>query len=226
MIEYLATRGFGYGAGLLSPDCRQFLLNMPKNASSFMLDWGTRQGWKQAIVGDTCGWHLCEEVLVLLRDPVSRWISGIAQYIHTYILSPEGPNGPVTNPALFHAENYFMSAEVFLSQYNQATERIIFDQINRFDDHVWPQVDLFINLLPDVRKKFFLVDNMLSEKISNYLSWPIYQDLDQHNKDSTENLNILNDFFKVRLNQRPDLRQRVINAYAADYEFIKKIFHD
>lgn len=226
MIEYLATRGFGYGAGLLSPDCRHFLLNMPKNASSFMLDWGNRQGWKQAIVGDTCEWYLCEEVLVLLRDPVSRWISGIAQYIHTYILSPEGPNGPVVDRALFHAENYFMSAEVFLSQYNQATERIIFDQINRFDDHVWPQVDLFINLLPDVRKKFFLVDNMLSEKISNYLGWPIYHDLDQHNKDSTENLNILNDFFKVRLNQRPDLRQRVINAYAADYEFIKKIFHE
>lgn len=226
MIDYLATKGFGYGSGLLSPDCRQFLLNMPKNASTFMLDWGTRQGWKQAIVGDTCGWHLCEEIIILLRDPVSRWISGIAQYIHTYILSPEGPNGPVRNPALFHAENRFMSAETFISQYNQATERIIFDQINRFDDHVWPQVDLFTDIMPATNKKFFYVDKHLTEKISNYLGWPIYQGLDQHSKDSSDHQSVLNDFFRTRLNQRADLKQRVTDAYAADYEFIKKVFHD
>lgn len=223
MIDYLATRGFGYGSGLLSPDCRQFLLNMPKNASSFMLGWGTRQGWTQAIVGDTCGWHLCEELIVVLRDPLDRWVSGIAQYINTYILSVQGPNGPVRDHSLYHDENYHMPADEFLSLYNQTCERIIFDQINRFDDHVWPQCDLFADLLPDRNRKYFYIDKDFVQNVSSYLNWPIYQDLDSNSGDNNQNMYLLQKFFQNRLKARPDLAQRVRQAYAKDYALIQSV---
>ncbi len=223
MIEFLASKGFGYGSGLLSPACDQFLVNIPKNASSFMLDWGTRQGWTQAIVGDNCDWHLCQDVIVVLRDPLERWISGIAQYINTYILSVEGPNGPVRDQSLHHNENRYMSAAEFVELYNQTTERLIFDQINRFDDHVWPQVDFFVDLLPTVSKKYFYIDSNLTKNIAEYLSWPIYTDLDSNSGESNEDIKTLQKFFTGRFVNRPDLAQRVRQAYAKDYQLIEAV---
>ena len=76
MIEQLANRGFGYGTGLLSPDCSKFIVSMPKNASSFV---------KGVLIGARGHWHHSEtlvngqENLVVLRDPIDRWCSGIVQ---------------------------------------------------------------------------------------------------------------------------------------------------
>jgi len=223
MIEYLASRGFGYGSGLLSPTCDQFLLNIPKNASSYLLDWGTRQGWTNAIVGDTCDWHRCKEIIVVLRDPLERWISGIAQYINTYILSVVGPNTPRRDRTLLLSENRPMTAAEFIELYNQATERLIFDQINRFDDHVWPQLDFFKDLLPAAEKKYFYVDKNLTKNISQHLSWPIYHDLDGNQGESSDSIKLLQQFFKKRLIDRPDLTQQVKNAYAEDYYLIQSV---
>ena len=139
MIAQLTNRGFGYGTGSLSPDCSQFILNMPKNASSYMLDWAGRHGWTMATVGDSCSWDQLQEMIVVLRDPLNRWISGIAQYLNTYILSIVGPNGPVYNISDSTTYDKKLTAEDWIEQYNQATERIIFDLISRFDDHTWPQ---------------------------------------------------------------------------------------
>jgi hypothetical protein len=223
MIEYLASRGFGHGSGLLSPTCDQFLLNIPKNASSYLLDWGTRQGWTTAIVGDTCDWHRCEELIVVLRDPLERWISGIAQYINSYILSVIGPNTPMRDKTLLRSENRPMPAAEFIELYNQATERLIFDQINRFDDHVWPQLDFFKDLLPAAEKKYFYVDKNLTKNISQHLSWPIYHDLNGNQGESSDSIKLLQQFFKKRLIDRPDLTQQVKNAYAEDYYLIQSV---
>ena len=225
MIEQLARRGYGYGSGMLSPDCSKFIVSMPKNASSYMVDWASRHRWSSAVVGDSCDWHLIQEMIVILRDPVDRWISGMAQYLNTYILSVVGPNGPIYNASDATVYDKKLTAEDWISQYNQLTERIIFDQISRFDDHTWPQCELFESILPAVTRKYFYLDKDFDQTISAYLNFAPYNDLDQNSKHANQNIKKLHEFFQHRLNIRPELKQRVIDAYAQDYKIIKQVFN-
>ena len=52
MIPQLVDRGFGYGSGTLSPNLSQFIVNIPKNASSYMLDWARRHQWMTTVADD------------------------------------------------------------------------------------------------------------------------------------------------------------------------------
>ena len=225
MIEQLKNRGFGYGTGSLSPDCSQFIVNIPKNASSYMLDWAGRNGWSMSQVGDTCDWHKVKEVIVVLRDPLERWISGIAQYLHSYILFVQGPNGPIFPDEPMTKFDSGFDANQFVSDYNQVVERLIFDQINRFDDHVWPQHEFFNNLLPDVSRKYFWLGKDFDHNISCYLNFSRLNNLDKNVSKDNKNMHILQQFFKQRFIVRPELAERVKKCYAADYQLIKQVFN-
>jgi len=54
-------------------------IHIPKNASSFV---------KGVLIGARGFWHhsetlvKCDENLIVLRDPIDRWVSGIAQYLY------------------------------------------------------------------------------------------------------------------------------------------------
>jgi len=222
VIEQLKNRGFGYGTGSLSPDCSRFIVNVPKNASSYMLDWAARHKWSMAQVGDNCDWHKVKEVIVILRDPLERWISGIAQYLHSYILFVQGPNGPIFPGEPTTKFDTGFDANQFFSDYNQVVERLIFDVVNRFDDHVWPQHEFFENLLPAIKRKYFMLDHNFDAAIADYLGFAPYSDLDSNSASSNANMRLLQKFFVDRLQQRPDLAQRVIKAYAKDYELIAR----
>lgn len=190
-----------------------------------MLDWAGRHDWTMATVGDSCDWHQVQEMIVVLRDPLNRWISGIAQYLNTYILSVVGPNGPVYNISDATPYDKQLTAEDWIGQYNQATERVIFDLISRFDDHTWPQCELFEHILPNVSRKYFYLDSNFNTAISAYLNFEPYVDLDRNQSDASQDIQKLQEFFKHRLNTRPELKQRVIKAYARDYEIIKQVFN-
>lgn len=220
MISALAHRGFGYGSGVLDPGGRVFIVNMPKNASSYVLDWAQRQGWSAALADHATD---VREMIVLLRDPVSRWIAGIAQYINTYILSVHGPNGPVYPGETVTEHDYFMTAQQFVQQYTDATERLIFDVISRFDDHVWPQCELVQDLLPGVRRRYFLVDQDLTDRLAQYLGWPIYVDLDRNSGDCNSNIKVLQDFFRFRLHTRGELLERLRRHYHKDYALLDMV---
>jgi hypothetical protein len=225
VIEQLKNRGFGYGTGSLSPDCSQFIVNIPKNASSYMLDWAGRNKWSMAQVGDNCDWHKVNEVIVVLRDPLERWISGIAQYLHSYILSVHGFNGPIFPGEPVTEFDKGFDANQFVNEYNQIVERLIFDQINRFDDHVWPQHEFFYNILPDIPRKYFWLDKDFDHNISNYLDFTRLNNLDRNDSNNNTNMYILQQFFKQRFVIRPELAERVKKSYATDYQLIKQVFN-
>jgi len=222
VIVQLANRRFGYGTGLLSPDCSQFVINMPKNASSFVLDWGRRNGWTQATVGDCCNWHKVNQLIVILRDPVQRWISGVAQYINGYILNNCGPNGPY-----FTHNQYtnYMSADKFIEQYNDVVDRLLFDNAVWLDDHVWPQHLIFEDLLPDVPRKFFMFGTTLETQMSKDLGWDLVEGLDRNKGSGNPDTKKLQEFFINHLNTRPDLQERIQQFYQQDYQLIKEAFN-
>ena len=220
MIPQLVDRGFGYGSGTLSPNLSQFIVNIPKNASSYMLDWARRHQWMTTVADDHS--DTITEMIVILRDPLDRWVSGIVQYLNTYILSVQGPNGPVFPDEPYLPYNWRMDAVQWIDAYNQSTERLIFDVVNRFDDHVWPQHEFVENLLPAVKRKYFLLDHNFDAAIADYLGFAPYSDLDSNSAGNNANMRLLQKFFVDRLQQRPDLAQRVIKAYAKDYELIAR----
>jgi hypothetical protein len=222
MIDHLADRGFGYGSGIISPDHNRFIINIPKNASSYVLDWTGKFGWNTALAD-----HYSDltEIIVVLRDPLQRWISGMAQYLKTYVLCPVGPNGPVFPGMLTSKEDYSMSADNFIDLYNDLTERLIFDVVFKFDDHVWPQHDFFKDIHPSIPRTYFLLDKDFNEKFADHLGIGFVDGLDTNSVDSNPDQKKLNEFLKLRLNTRPELQERVQRAYAQDYKIIQQVFN-
>lgn len=219
MIEQLASRGYGYGSGILSPDHDRFLVNIPKNASSYMLDWANRHGWTSAVVVDS---NDIKEIIVCVRDPVQRWVSGVGQYLTSYVLNVTGAYSWETGPG---PDDQQISGDDFIANYNQVVERLLFDNLARLDDHVWPQVAFFENLLPAVPRKFFYIDQDFDQRIGKYLGFDPISNLDRNRADSNPNTHKIQTFIRHRLNIRPELEQRVRKAYARDYELIKQVFN-
>ena len=217
MIEFRQPSKHGFGSGMLSTDCLKFAVSIPKNASSFMVDWTGRNGWTSATVGDACDWHRVQQVIVLLRDPLQRWISGIAQYLSGHVLNV---SNAYTNDLGPGPEDQQISADDFIKNYNPVVERLVFDQLNELDDHVWPQTR-FLDILPTVPKKHFVINSELTQQLSQYLGFEIVTDLDINQGSADPEVEKLQHFFQLRLNTRPDLIERVKYRYQQDYQYIK-----
>ena len=220
MIPALISRGFGHGSGVINPGHDQFIVNIPKNASSYMLDWASRHGWRAAQSAD---YHRINEMIVILRDPVDRWISGISQYICTYIQSVHGPNGPVFDGMAVTDRDYFLSADLFVDQYTDLVERLFIDVASRFDDHVWPQSELINDVLPGTPRTYFFLDQNLNKNIAIYLGFQDQDDLDRNQGSSNPEQKKIQEFFRNRLQIRPELKQRLMRHYQDDYDLIASV---
>lgn len=220
MIPELRHRGFGYGSGMIDSAKQHFLLHIPKNASSFMADWSHRHGWRAALISN----HLTiREITIVLRDPVERWISGIAQYIKTYILSVHGPNGPVFPGEAVTEHDYAMTAGDFVYYYNDVVERLLFDVIDLFDDHVWSQHRLIPQTGTDVRRNFFIMAPGFDQVMAAHLEFQMLSDLDRNSGDADPDIEQLQRFITQRLQLRPELTDRVKKRYQQDYELIERV---
>jgi hypothetical protein len=202
---------------MLSPDCTKFVISIPKNASSYLVDLLTKNGWSSATVGDQCDWHLVQEIIVCLRDPVQRWLSGISQYVSGHVLNVSNAYTSEDGPGL---HDQFMSADEFIENYNSVAERLLFDQLSELDDHVWPQTR-FLHVLPAIPRTHFVIDTNFTDRVSQYLKFKPQDDLDYNRGDSNPDVAKLQQFFQLRLNSRPELIQRVKSRYQQDYEYIK-----
>lgn len=226
MNPALKDRGYGEFSGLLSPGKTKFIVNIPKNASSYIHNWAKEYGWlTTALIDDD--WNAVNQITVVLRDPVERWISGMAQYLKTYVLCPVGVNGPIypDSPRAYHAGNNPLSAQEFIDLYNLSTERLIFDNVYRFDDHVWPQYAFFYNLRPYAERKYFFLDQNFDKNFSPYVGGLPIPDLDRNEGAADPNTKTLQMFLKNLLDSRPDLLDRVKDAYKEDYALIKQAFN-
>jgi hypothetical protein len=222
VIRQLADRGYGYGSGILSPTHDRFVVNIPKNASSYLLDWSNHHGWTAAEINNIDYPHTLQELIVVLRDPLQRWISGIAQYLTGYVLNVSGAYDWSTGPG---PDDQRISADTFIEEYNQVVERLLFDNLTRFDDHVWPQFEFFQDLLPQVPRKFFYMDQNFDSNVGDYLGFSPMLGLDRNHSDTNPDTGKIQHFIRARLNTRPELQQRVHRAYAQDYKMIKQVFN-
>lgn len=226
----LANRGYGYGSGFLSPDRARFLMNIPKNASSYLSQILPQQGWSSAQwypeehpKHAEITWADVQQLIVPLRHPWRRWISGVAQYINTYILNPNGPNNSLPIDFGEALQGRVITANEFQDWYNPVVERLIFDNLSRLDDHVWPQHEFVQNLLIHVPRKYLFMDFEFDQQLEQ-LGIQADPAADRNRGDGDPEIKMLQDFFEKRLLMCPELSLRVFTAYHEDYVLINDHF--
>ncbi len=205
---YIERRDFGYGSGFISPDATQFYINIPKSASSFITSWMFLSGWTSTTVGRcVIDWNNVNEIIIVMRDPLDRWISGISQYIKGNILESDDPEG----------------FGEFKIKYTDLTEKIIKDNLDIFDDHVWPQHCFFENILPDAKRKYMYIGNNFEQYLKQELNlvYPIPPDVDFNKSEDDQQQKELKQFFTERVQKDNNLRNAIQNTYKRDYEIIK-----
>jgi hypothetical protein len=133
-----------------------------------------------------------------------------------------GPNGPIFPGEPLTEHDYGMDAQMFIDQYTDITERLIFDVISRFDDHVWPQNEIIKDVLPKIPRRYFMLDD-LNQQLQQYLGWQPVSGLDRNQGSHSDNNARLQNFFRARLAQRPELHERLRRHYADDYLLLSQI---
>ena len=199
MID-LENRGYVAGGGLRSPLGDLFYLNIPKNASSQTSNLLEHAGWTH------CTTNIFDTTMILLRDPVDRWISGFATYASSYILGP----------------NY--GSDHFVDDYNQLTERLIFDNI-KFDDHTEAQSrfveqvrghKVYFKITKDKKDLINKLSDFTGENLNTLTVFDNDAELNYDTKHLTE-------FFRSRIMANKELESKIKQCYNKDYQLIETV---
>jgi hypothetical protein len=141
-INYYQHKGHVFGECMSHPNSDLMYVNIPKNASSWtkpnLLDWS----WENYNYHTDNLYH--KHAMVVLRDPVDRWLSGIAEYLYLYHRNI--PNG----------------------EFSQGFIDVIFDRV-AFDDHTERQ-SYFIQGIDTSNCTFFWFDDDYRTNFSRYLA--------------------------------------------------------
>ena len=195
----------------LSKDAKSVFLGIPKNASSFMgellfkNDWNLLQNDENKFINkcNINGFNAdnVTECIIILNDPVKRWISGMSQYASTNM-----SNHSVHEPTISIDRNLL---------------DMIFDVID-VDDHTLPQHYYLDNLYPSTDKKYFWTDMRLENNIMKYLN--LHTSINYTNQDDSE---IFRKKFKRALisemDENPSLYKKIKEYYHLDYELINSV---
>lgn len=199
----LDNTGYIPGGGMLIPSRDIFYLNIPKNASTYITNVLKENNWLHWNILDNP--DTIKKTLVIIRDPVDRWVSGFATY------------------AALHLFGRGYGSDHFLEDFNALAERIIFDQVI-FDDHTDYQVN-YIQQILNYKPIYFRYNKNIIEQINSFLGYDLNTNVDVDNNASEANYDTaqISNFIKKLINDKPDLRARLILKYNRDYEFINSI---
>jgi hypothetical protein len=179
------------------PDIDLMYVYIPKNASSWTKPNLLDHGW------EFYNYHtdnLDKPALVVLRDPVDRWLSGIAEYM-----------------ALYQSNFRLLFQE---------TEDLVFDRIV-FDDHTERQVK-FLHGLDTERCTFMMCDenyrNNFSEFIAEHYGVNKYARYEyQHVSEEDETRRRFKTLFRRILEREPKYVRRLTDYYEDDYRLIEQV---
>jgi hypothetical protein len=190
-------KGHVYGECMSQSDSDLMYVYIPKNASSWtkpnLKDWGWEFYNYRAD-------NLNKHALVILRDPVERWLSGIAEYFTLYY--PE-----------FTIPFY-------------ETQRLIFDRIV-FDDHTEKQSKFLVGLDTD-NCTFMRCDTDYRHNFSTFIRDRLgdnkYYDYKyQHTSEESPQRKRLKIIFQQLLDKNPKYIEQIRDYYEDDYKLINSV---
>ena len=214
-----------------------FYCMIPKNASSWTSQLLQHNNWVEGPMSDT-GKEVAEELIVILRDPVERWIAGIAQYLCSDILYSHWYDRNTYSESYkgkyIHGKpNYegaIISGTDFVNSYNELTERLLFEQV-AFDDHTQRQ-SWFVNHHRAKSITWFYLDNEFEKQFLEHyrvleFKLPAFPDRNQGN--DNKDVKIITEFLSERIQKNPYLKNNIERYYQDDYDMIEKanfVYHD
>ena len=199
LLNRLDHKGHTFGACMTTLEQNLMYVQIPKNASSWTklnlkeLDWSNFNYHYD---------HLYKKhALVVLRDPVDRWLSGICEYF-----------------ALYHQD-------INTDQFNTSFYDLLMEQLV-FDDHT-EQQHYFIEGLSYDKITFFLCDHNYRSNFSNFLKEQGF-DNKYHCYDyqhATKDDVLRSKFKKIfePLLQESKYINKIKHHYQKDYELIESI---
>lgn len=198
MLEHLVGRGYTPGSGIISPE-GVFCLHIPKNASTYLTNLLVNNGWRHTHINDSA---IVKQILVL-RDPVERWVSGFATYSASWILGPS-----------YGSDN-------FNTDFNELTERVIFDQLV-FDDHTTPQIEFVNQLNTSLDTTCFALNRDLKKNLESYLGTELIsnEELDRNATENNYDTKQIAKKMEFVLSQNPLYKAKVVEKYRDDYALI------
>jgi len=192
-----ATRGHIQGQCMSHWDSPYMYINIPKNASSWTKPNLMDYGW-EFYNYRTDG--LDKHSLIVLRDPVERWVSGIAEFL-----------------TLYHPKFTASDSELV---------DLIFDRI-AFDDHTERQVyflhgininnSTFFWCDENYRKNFstFIHENYGPNRYNNYAY--------QHVSENSPERKRFKEIFNSALTQNSKYLEQLQNHFRLDYQLIEQV---
>jgi hypothetical protein len=196
----LKHRGLTYGGGRINPSGDYFYLNIPKNASNFLDRLFAHSGWDIDNIDSIDCEKTCS--IIVLRDPVERWLTGITQYALSTLGSHVGTQ--------------------FVENYNLVIEQLLFDQII-FDDHTMPQYYFFDRVKGHSNVEYFYHNHTLIERMAFKHNLKLDQQFEGNTTESNATKKIMMDFLQDRLNQNKNLLDAVKSKYHEDYRLINSV---
>jgi hypothetical protein len=198
-LGHLIPRGYRPGGGLISPT-GTFYLNIPKNASTYLTNLLLENNWQHGTIDDSG----INNFIVVLRDPIDRWISGFATYTASFILG-----------AGYGSDHY-------CADYNELTERIIFDNLI-FDDHTTEQVKYVEQLDKSKPITYFKLNHELVSNLEKFLGCKLDLNTSINGNVGEDNYDTkaIAKHIRYRIDQDPVLRATIIEKYSEDYALIK-----
>ena len=202
MFEYWknqhTARGFAPG-GMFMKDNLVYI-PIPKNSSSYIGQLLLKNGWG---IGNFLTTDLTnKQLIILLRDPIDRWISGMAEYLCLSLLK----NG--------------RTSDDIVKNWNNIIQDLIFDRVI-FDDHTEKQV-YFIQSIPIKNCVFFNSAKQPEQAVKQYLTTHdidlnIDMVIDRNQTQGNKYKEPLVNFLRDQLAQNPSLTNKLMNTYREDY---------
>lgn len=182
------------------PNIDFMYVNIPKNASSWTRNNLKKYNW------EFYNYHIdnfyYKHAIVVLRDPIDRWLSGIAEYMYLYHRN--------IDPAHF-SKSFF---------------DLIFDRV-AFDDHTEKQV-LFINELNLNNCTFFNCDITYKDHIRNFIrtrtgNTYFFSDQHEHTNNESAERKKFRQIFSKALQENSKYLVNLKKYFNEDYKLLNSI---
>ena len=204
-MKEAVRHGYLAGGGLRSSDKKNFYLNIPKNASTYLSNTLLINGWHYHTLGDDS--DQIEHAMVVLKDPVDRWVSGVGTYISSWILGPG------------------YGSDHFVENYNNLSERLLFETLI-LDDHTTPQIDYInqlVTLLPGIPITYFKLDRFVIDNIGACITQPLtVSPVESNVSEDHYDQQVVVKFIKKRILSDFTLKAKVVARFQQDYDFINQ----
>ena len=210
--KHMAER-FSIGGGMLSADKSYVMINIPKNASSFVGTWLNENGW--SFIDYTHHNDLISQVKtvgVILRDPINRFCTGFTQYLKSNIVHP-----PWNKTAqAFTIED--------IKKMWPAIERLMADVAILFDDHTMPQYYFHESFLPNINREYFYCNSALEPTLQKHfnLTVPTAKAEQDANITAVKPDNINRQILQLVKHsvEKPEIKSRLMQILQRDYQKI------